>query len=231
MAPPLPRFTMRGTASEAQRKKPLRWVATTAEKSAKDIFPTSPTRWIPALLTRMSICPAWLSIARNAAATLSWTCHVGLDIGYAFAGSSGLSLSIAKTRAPSRNETSSDPVADAARAAGDRCDLSRQGCHWRACPRSIHEPAAADVDRCAGDVVGVIGREEQDGARELRGMRHVAQRDLRNCRRRGPRRPFRCASWPYRPRPGETAFTVIFSLAKERASPRVIETMPPLVAA
>ena len=31
--------------------------------------------------------------------------------------------------------------------------------------------------------------------------------------------------------PGETALTVILSLASERARPRVIETMPPLVAA
>src|ERR1700733_7265744 len=55
---PLPRATMRGTASEAQRKNPFRCVAITADQSANETWPTRPTRWMPALLTRISRRPA-----------------------------------------------------------------------------------------------------------------------------------------------------------------------------
>src|SRR5690348_16526719 len=175
----MPRFTMRGTASEAQRKKPLRWVATTAEKSAKEIFPMSPTRWIPALLTRTSICPAWLSMARNAAATLSGLVMSASRYVTPSRRSSGLILSSAKTRAPScaKRAAIPSPMPRAPPVTAATCPLRDV---IGAPPRSIHQPAAADVDRCAGDVVGVIGRQEQNGPGELRRARHVAERDLRD---------------------------------------------------
>src|SRR5579863_3559389 len=179
MAPPLPRFAIRGTASEAQRKKPLRWVATTAEKSAKEIFPMSPTRWIPALLTRMSICPASLSIVRNAAATLSGLVMSVSRYVTPSRCSSGLSLSSAKTCAPScaRRAAIPSPMPRAAPVTAATCP-DRDAIAALSC--SIHQPAAADVDRCPGNVVGVIGRQEENGAGELRGARHVAKRDLRD---------------------------------------------------
>ncbi len=80
---PLPCSTMRGTACEAQRKNPLRWVAITDDQSANEIWPISPTRWMPALLTRIPTGPKSLSTAAKPRRHAVRAGHVDIEIEYA----------------------------------------------------------------------------------------------------------------------------------------------------
>ena len=124
IAPPLPRAAMRGTASDAQRKKPLRCAATTADQSAKEILPTRPTRWMPALLTRMSIRPACPSIALKASATRAGS--VTSASRYAGARLGGGDLVEGEEARAVGEQPLGDRIADAARGAGHDCAPSKE---------------------------------------------------------------------------------------------------------
>ena len=68
IAPP-PRRRIDAMASALQWNVPMRWVWMTDSQTAGSKVSVRPTRWIPALLTRMSTPPSAASMERNSAST------------------------------------------------------------------------------------------------------------------------------------------------------------------
>ena len=96
---------------------------------------------------------------------------------------------------------------------------------------SIHQEAARGVDRRAGDVARVVGREEHDRARpSRRAPRRSPAASASSCSRRSraTRPVMSIGVWTW---PGDTQLTVMRCGPNVRASPRQTDVMPPLVAA
>ncbi len=137
---PLPRATMRGTASDAQRKNPFRCVAITADQSANETWPTSPTRWMPALLTRMSIRPACRVDRLEGGRHARRVGDVGLEIDDAARGSVGRELVERENPRAVGEQALGDRVADPARRAGHDRDAPVKRIRHVAAPQYINQP-------------------------------------------------------------------------------------------
>ena len=112
-------------------KKPLRWLETTADHSANEIFPTRPTRWMPAFVDEDvdRIGPRVDRLERfSDAGRIS---DIGFDIDIANARLGGRRLVEGEHAGAVSDQPLGDCIAYPARGAGNDSDAASKGTgHW-----------------------------------------------------------------------------------------------------